>query len=151
MRWVECSPMVREIWVPSQRFKERYLIPTCLSLSNIRYVSMVKWSNPGKGVAASSTPRCSSYLKGSLLVALDYSRQLHFLFCMFICITFKLCTKWNNALPVSGPTTSILPTTASNCHGLNCFGHMIYAPQTVKSQNIAKTWLYLCIKPNFLF
>ena len=30
------------------------------------------WSNPGKGVAPSPTPRCSSYLKGSLLVALDY-------------------------------------------------------------------------------
>ena len=32
-----------------------------LTLSNIRYVSRVKWSNPGKGVAPSPTPRCSSY------------------------------------------------------------------------------------------
>ena len=38
-----------------------YLIPTCLTFSNIRYVSRVKWSNPGKGVARSPTPRCSSY------------------------------------------------------------------------------------------
>ena len=51
----------------------------CLILSNIRYVSRVKWSNPGKGVAPSSTPQCCSYWKGSLLVALDYGRQLYFL------------------------------------------------------------------------
>ena len=40
------------------------------------YVSRVKWSNPEKGVAPSPTPRCSSYWKGSLRVALDCSRQL---------------------------------------------------------------------------
>ena len=50
----------------------------CLTLSNIRYVLRVKWTNPGKGLAPSSTPRCYSYWKGSLLVALDYSRQLYF-------------------------------------------------------------------------
>ena len=33
-----------------------------------------KWSNPGKGIAPSSTPQCSSYWKGSLQVTLDYSR-----------------------------------------------------------------------------
>ena len=32
----------------------------------------------GKGVAPSSTPRCSSYRKGSLLVTLDNDRQLYF-------------------------------------------------------------------------
>ena len=53
------------------------MIPPCLTLSNIRYVSRIKWSNPGKGVAPSSTPRCSSYRKGSLQVTLDYSRQLY--------------------------------------------------------------------------
>ena len=31
----------------------------------------VKWSNSGKGVAPSPIPQCSSYWKGSLLVALD--------------------------------------------------------------------------------
>ena len=31
--------------------------------------------NPGKGVAPSLTPRCSSYWKGSLLVTLDYGCQ----------------------------------------------------------------------------
>ena len=43
-------------------------LPPCLTLSNIRYISRVKWSNSGKGVAPSPTPRCSSYWKGSFLV-----------------------------------------------------------------------------------
>ena len=37
------------------------LIHLCLTLSNIRYISRVKWSNPGNGVAPSPTPRCSCY------------------------------------------------------------------------------------------
>ena len=41
------------------------MIPPCLTLSNVRYISRVKWSNPGKGVAPSLTPRCCSYWKGS--------------------------------------------------------------------------------------
>ena len=53
------------------------MIPPCLTLSNIRYVLRIKWSNPGKGVASSPTLRCSSYGKGGHLVALDYGRQ-HF-------------------------------------------------------------------------
>ena len=60
--------MVWEIWVQSQissyqRLEKWYLIPLCLTVSNIRYVSRVKWSNLGKGVAPSPTPRCSRYLK----------------------------------------------------------------------------------------
>ena len=55
------------------------MVPPCLTLSNIRYVSRVKWSNPGKGVAPSPTSRCSSYWKESLLVALDYGRQFYLL------------------------------------------------------------------------
>ena len=47
--------MVQETWVQSQvvipKTLKWYLIPLCLTLSNIRYVSRVKWSNPGKGVA----------------------------------------------------------------------------------------------------
>ena len=52
----------------------------CLTLSIIRYASRVKWSNPGKGVASSPTPQCSSFWKGSLQVALDYSHQLYLLY-----------------------------------------------------------------------
>ena len=83
-KWVECSPMVREIWVlfpvgSYQRVLKWYLIHPCLTLSGTWYVLRVKWRNPGKGVAPSPTPRCSSYWKGSFRVALDYGRQLYFL------------------------------------------------------------------------
>ena len=37
------------------------LMPPCLTLSIIRYRSRVKWSNPGKGVAPSTTSWCRSY------------------------------------------------------------------------------------------
>ena len=82
-----------ETWVQSQvvsyqRLKKWFLIPPCLTLSNIRYVSRVKWSNPRKGVVPSPTPRCSSYWKGSLLYYLlssfyhleylDYCVHFHF-------------------------------------------------------------------------
>ena len=59
--------MVRETWVQSQvrsykRLKKWYLIHPCLTLGIIRYVSKVKWSNPGEGVAPSPTSLtfCSS-------------------------------------------------------------------------------------------
>ena len=48
-----------------------YLMPPCLTLSIRRYGSRVKWGNPGKGVAPSPTPWCSSYRKGNLRVTLD--------------------------------------------------------------------------------
>ena len=54
-----------------------YLMSPCLTLSIIRYVSRVKWNNPGKGVAPTPTPWCSSYSKGSLRVAFDYGCQLY--------------------------------------------------------------------------
>ena len=38
-----------------------YLIPPCLTLNNIRYVSRVKWSNLEKGVGPSPTSRYCSY------------------------------------------------------------------------------------------
>ena len=52
-------------------------MPPCLTLSIIRYGSRVKWRNPGKGVASSPTPWCSSYRKRCLRVTLDYGRQLY--------------------------------------------------------------------------
>ena len=50
--------MVLETGVQSQVescqwLKKWYLMCPCLTLSIIRYVSRVKWSNPGKGVAPS--------------------------------------------------------------------------------------------------
>ena len=58
--------------------QKMYLMLPCLTLSIIRYASRVKWSNPGRGVAPSPTPWCSSYRKGSLRVTFDYGRQLYF-------------------------------------------------------------------------
>ena len=76
---VEYSSMVRETRVQSQvesyrKIKKWYLMSPCLTLSIIRYGSRVKLSNLGNAVAPSPTHRCSSYWKGSLGVALDYSR-----------------------------------------------------------------------------
>ena len=66
--WVECLPMAQETRAQSQvesykRFKKRYLISPCLTLSIIRYVSRVKWSNPRKGEAPFPTPQWSSFWK----------------------------------------------------------------------------------------
>ena len=74
--------MVWETWVQFQvalyqRLLKWHLIPPCLTLSNIRYISRVKLSNPGKGVAPSPKRRCRSYWKGSLLAAIDYGHQLY--------------------------------------------------------------------------
>ena len=55
--------------------KKWYLIPPCLTLSIIRYLSRVKWVTPKKGTTPSSTLRCSSQWKGNHQVALDYGRQ----------------------------------------------------------------------------
>ena len=63
-----------------QRLKKWYLMPLCLTLSIIKYGSRVKWSNPGKWVAPFPASRCSSYWKGSLRVALDYSCQQQIVF-----------------------------------------------------------------------
>ena len=46
-------------------------------------MSRVNRSNPGKGVAPSATPRCSSYWKGSLQVALDNGRHSYFYFYVY--------------------------------------------------------------------
>ena len=54
------------------------MIPPCLTLSNVRYISKVKSRNPGEGVVSSPTPQYSSYWKGRLLVTHDYGRQLYF-------------------------------------------------------------------------
>ena len=96
MAWwcLECSPMAWKTWVQSQvesyqRLKKWYFMPPCLTLSIIRYESRVKWSNPGKGVAPSPTPWCSSSRKGSLLVTLDYSRQLYLL--IYVCVCVCVC------------------------------------------------------------
>ena len=64
--------------IPGQiipKTKKWYLILPCLTLSINRYVSRVKWSNPGKRIMLSPTRRRSSYWKGVLRVVLDYGSQ----------------------------------------------------------------------------
>ena len=104
-KWVECSPMAWETWVQFQaesyqRLKEWYLIPPCLTLSNIRYVSRVKWINPRRGVAPFPTPRCSSYWKGSLLVALDYGRHLYLLYSIKYSYKIRIFSSQNWSLTI---------------------------------------------------
>ena len=80
INWLECLPMVQETGVQSQvksyqKLKKWYLMPPWLTLSIIRWGSRVKWSNPGKGVAPSPTPQCSSYWRRCFRVTLNYGRQ----------------------------------------------------------------------------
>ena len=76
------SPMIEETWVQSQvelyqRLKKSHLMPPCLT-QHYKVWIKGKWSNPGKGVAPFPTPRCSSYGKGSLQVALNDNRPTYF-------------------------------------------------------------------------
>ena len=111
--------MARETLVQSQvksyqRLKKWYLMLLCLVFSIIRYRSRVKWSNLGKEVVTSLTPRCSSYWKGSIQVTLDYGCQLilfmkyqlsyaflHFLVYVQYFLNIKLKVKINNWSPDS--------------------------------------------------
>ena len=71
--------------------------------------------------------------------------------CLFVClfelikdkfffVSFNFLTEWSNALRVSVPTTTSLPTTAGTFNNVwNHFSHEIYALQTSTFyQNIAK-------------
>ena len=70
-----------------QRLKKWYLMLSCLTLSIIRYRSMVKWSHQENGVVPSPTPRCWSNWKRSLQVTLNFGRQLHFIYeCIWVCV-----------------------------------------------------------------
>ena len=66
---------VIQTWGKKANKQQRYLMSPCFTHSIIRYRSRVKLINPGKGVAPSLTPRCSSYWKESLRVTLDYDYQ----------------------------------------------------------------------------
>ena len=82
-----------------QNLKKWYLISPCLTLSIIRYISRVEWSNQG-GVAPSPTSRCSSICKGSIglqsPILLTY-RHLHiliwfptYIYCISCCCSLSL-------------------------------------------------------------
>ena len=69
-------------WIIPKTQKKSYLIFPCLTVSIIRPISTVKWSNQGIGVPPSPTPRCSSCWKRSF-------RVTHFTLifgCVCVCI-----------------------------------------------------------------
>ena len=53
-----------------------------LNTQHYRVLSRVKWSNPGKAVAPSLTPRCCSYWKRSLLLTSITVANFTFLWCL---------------------------------------------------------------------
>ena len=61
-----------------------------LNTQQYKVLWRVKWSNSGKGATPSPTRRCSSYLKGSLLVTLDYGRQHYFTFIIIIIYSLRV-------------------------------------------------------------
>ena len=73
--------------VTSKLFTYKYIHLYSLTLGNIRYVSKVKWSIPGKEITLSLTPQCSSFWKGSLMVTLDYGCQVYFILPEFSTLT----------------------------------------------------------------
>ena len=66
----------------------------------------VKWSNPGKGVAPSPTPRCSSYWKGGF-------RETTLLFTYYLCHYFHLQIHWNDRF-ILIPSTIFLAGNSSH-------------------------------------
>ena len=117
--WLECSSKAQEAWVQShvescQRLKKWYLMLPCLTLSITRYGSRLKQVIPGKGVAPFPTCWWSSYRKGSLLVTLDYSRQLHLLYICMSCLNFG----WNEfslSFIASGRSSGLHPISSHSC------------------------------------
>ena len=71
------------------------MVTDASSFNTQHYKVRVKWSNPGKGVAPSPTPWCSSYRKGRLWVTLDYWRQLYFLPCV---VRYEVCWAKDHSL-----------------------------------------------------
>ena len=70
--------------IPSRVLPKTQKMIFGLALSIIRYVSRLKWCNPGKGAALSLTPQCSSYWQGILRVALNYGCQLNLYIYIYI-------------------------------------------------------------------
>ena len=121
-RWSVCQWPGRPGFVPRscQWLKKWYLIPPCLILSIIRYISRVKWTNQKKGVVSFPTPQCNSYCKGSLWVALHKSCQLYLLW--FMALIYSLLG-WVEDLSITLPTKKLVWT---NQQWLKCFFSFIY-------------------------
>ena len=70
-----------------QRLKKWYLIPSCLTLSNIRYVARVMWCNPEKGVVHPLHLSVVAIEKGA------FWSQIHKFFYFYFVSCFMLQTK----------------------------------------------------------
>ena len=76
-------------WViPKTQKNKWYFIPLCYKLSIIRNVSREKWSSSKKGIALSSTRRCSSYWKRSFYVALNH---IYIYIYIYVCVCVCVC------------------------------------------------------------
>ena len=89
----------------------------------------MKLSNPGKGVAPSPTPWCSSFWKVSLRVTLDYSRQLYLLFTRQIHIQIQSKTNTGELLflvRMHLSTSDFGSSTRGERHNSNYADHTIW-------------------------
>ena len=87
--WLECLPMARETGVQSQvklyqRLKKMVLDAFLLNTQHYKVWIKGKVEQSRERSSAFPTPRCSSYWKGSLRVALDYGHQLYFFFNIYV-------------------------------------------------------------------
>ena len=101
--------MIWETWVQPQvvsyqRLQKLYLISPCLTLSNIRYVSRVKWSNPGKGLAPLLRLGVVSIEKGSFRSPSTRVAKFTLLLYIYICIRFDKSLELYKSLLVYPPT-----------------------------------------------
>ena len=79
-------------------------MPPCLTLSIIMYVSRVKWSNPGKGVAPSPTPLgVVAIEKGANF----YISNVYIYIYIYMCVCVCVCVY----CPIHGLNSFVYPTT----------------------------------------
>ena len=86
------------IYTNSSRTLKGLICWLCVSKVQ-HWLDLFEILNTGKGVASSPTPQCSSYWKGSLLVALDYGRQLLLFYMTLPC---RLGLKYADCIYCSG-------------------------------------------------
>ena len=78
-------------WCHTKDSKKWHLMPPCLTLSFIRYVSRVKWSNLEEAVALSSTPRCSSTYDLIYLWIFSFTDHMYIYIYIYIYIYMCVC------------------------------------------------------------
>ena len=75
-----------------QRLKTWYFTSPCLTLTNIRHGSRIKWNNPGKGVAPFPTFCWSSYWEGAFV---SLSTTVSQFISLYIYIYIYRCSVWS--------------------------------------------------------